>query len=406
MLLVGYLVLFTLIVFGTFHGFGIFLKPLAESLKIGRAQVSAAISIGWICNGISSIIGGALSDRHGPRVVMACATFLIGLGYVVMSTCSSILELYIYFGVMVGMGMGPAFVITSATAAKWFPDKRGLMLGIILAGPGLGRIIIAPLSHYLIKSYEFHTAYLVLGILVLSLALPIALNIKPAPKQSAEFGILGEAVGQRLITGRGIRVALGQRAFWLLLFIWLQVPFAIQLWQVHFFPHVSDRGFPETAASLLFVFSGIGLIVGRITWGAIADRSGNIKTLAYVFLLICGAQLSAIGVYSLWHVYLVAAFFGFSMGGNDPVYVKIVVETFGPHFAGTIIGILTFAFALSSSLGPLIAGFIMDQTKSYNWGFIIASLALLLAMLTLYSLKLSIQRKPYVESKSNVPAEI
>ena len=122
--------LYTLVVFGTFHSFGIFLKPLAQSLKIGRAEVSAAISISWICNGISAILGGVSSDRYGPRVVMAVSTLLIGLGYALMSICFSVAELYTYYGVIIGMGMGPAFVITSATAAKWFPERRGLMIGI------------------------------------------------------------------------------------------------------------------------------------------------------------------------------------------------------------------------------------------------------------------------------------
>jgi MFS family permease len=121
------------------------------------------------------------------------------------------------------------------------------------------------------------------------------------------------------------------------------------------------------------------------------------KTLAFALLLLCGAQLSAIGVCRLWHVYLVAAFFGFSMGGNDTVSVKLVLETFGPQFAGTILGALAFAFALSSSMRPLIAGSIVDQTQSYSWTFLIASMALLVALITVYFLKLSVQEDPVEE---------
>jgi MFS family permease len=391
--LVAYLVFFTLILFGTFHSFAIFLKPLAESLNIGRAQVSAAISISWICQGISAPLGGALSDRFGPRVVMAAGTLLIGLGYALMSTCSSVAELYVYFGVIIGIGMGPAFTIASATAAKWFPNRRGLMVGIVLTGPGLGRVLLVPLSHYLIKSYQIHTAYLILAVIVLGIALPLAALIKTAPKESCVLDSSAKAREQPATKGFWSGAAARQPSFWLLFLIWLQVPLAIQLWQVHFFPHVSDRGIAETAASLLFVFSGTGLIVGRVSWGALADRFGSMKTLAFVFLLLCGAQLSSIGVWELWHVYLVAALFGFSMGGNDTVYVKLVVETFGPQFAGTIIGALTFAFALSSSLGPLIAGSIVDHTKSYSWGFLISTMAVLLALTTLYFLKLSLQAR-------------
>jgi MFS family permease len=383
--LVVSLVLYTLVVFGTFHSFGIFLKPLAQSLKIGRAEVSAAISISWICNGISAILGGVSSDRYGPRVVMAVSTLLIGLGYALMSSCFSVAELYTYYGVIIGMGMGPAFVITSATAAKWFPERRGLMIGIVLAGPGLGRIILGPFSHFLIRVYHLHTAYLILGIIVLCIALPLACMIKLAPNDKGT-----ETLEQRSAGSFRIREAIHLGPFWHLFLIWMLVPFAIQLWQVHFFPHVSDRGIPETAASLLFVFSGAGLIGGRISWGAIADKLGSMKTFAFVLLLICAAELATIGVGMIWHVYLVAFLFGFSMGGNDTVYVKLVVETFGPHFAGAIIGTLAFAFALSSSMGPLIAGLIVDETRSYSWGFTIAGLALVVALIVLHLLKHSL----------------
>jgi MFS family permease len=392
--LLVYLILFTLIVFGTFHSFGIFLKPLAEDLNIGRAEVSAAISISWICHGIFAALGGILSDRYGPRPVLASGTVLIGLGYALMSTCSSIAELYLYFGVIIGTGMGPAFVVTSATASKWFSRRRGLMLGIVLAGPGLGRVILAPLSHYLIRNYQIHTAYLILGILVLCVALPLGLLIRPAPKEKEASGnAAGEEIGERTAGSSGIREAIRHAPFWLLFSIWLLVPFAIQLWQVHFFPHVSDKGIPETAASFLFVFSGAGLIIGRISWGAIADRFGSVKTFVLVLFLICAAQFVTIGVSTIWHVYLVAALFGFSMGGNDTVYVKLVVETFGSHFAGAIIGAMSFAFALSSSMGPLIAGFIVDETQSYSWGFITAGVVVLAALMILYFLGLSLRAK-------------
>jgi len=242
-------------------------------------------------------------------------------------------------------------------------------------------------------------------IIVLGIALPLAALIKTAPKESCVLDSSAKAREQPATKGFWSGAAARQPSFWLLFLIWLQVPLAIQLWQVHFFPHVSDRGIAETAASLLFVFSGTGLIVGRVSWGALADRFGSMKTLAFVFLLLCGAQLSSIGVWELWHVYLVAALFGFSMGGNDTVYVKLVVETFGPQFAGTIIGALTFAFALSSSLGPLIAGSIVDHTKSYSWSFLIASIALLVALITLYFLNLSIQARPRDRSELNILAE-
>ena len=390
--LVGYLVLFTLIVFGSFHSFGIFLKPLTQALGIGRAEVSAAISISWLLNGISAAISGRLSDRFGPRPVMMIGTLLIGLAYLLMSTCSTVLELILFLGVLLGLGMGPSFAVTTATTAKWFSERRGLMLGIVMSGTGLGRIIVAPLSHYFIEHFQVRTAYMILAGAVLCLALPLTALIRQAPEKDPGITIPGKdsPANQIEIT---VKEAIRDVPFWLLLFIWLLVPLTIQLWQVHFFPYVSDKGIPETAASLLFIFFGTGLMAGRIGWGAVADRLGSIRTFTFVLMMISLVQFSTIAVSRLWTVYLLAALFGLSMGGNDTVFVKLVTEIFGTRSVGTIIGIMSLAFAISSSMGPLIAGFIVDQTRSYFYAFLLAGTFVAGALLLLGLLRIHLNRK-------------
>ncbi|MFC1532886.1 MFS transporter [Thermodesulfobacteriota bacterium] len=370
-LLVGYLILFTLIIFGSFHSFGIFLKPLTQALNIGRAEVSAAISISWVMHGISAAISGRLSDRFGPRPVMITGTLFIGSGYLLMSTCSTVPEMFLFFGVLLGFGMGPSFAVTSATTARWFSDRRGLMLGIVLSGTGLGRIIVAPISQYFIQHFQVRTAYMILGGAVFCLALPLAALIRQAPENDPGIAIPGKnsPANQIEIT---VKEATRDVPFWLLLFIWLLVPLTIQLWQVHFFPYVSDKGIPEAAASLLFIFFGVGLMAGRIGWGAVADHLGSIRAFTFVLIMISLIQFSTIAVSQLWTVYLLATLFGLSMGGNDTVFVKLVTEIFGTRSVGAIIGIMSFAFAISSSMGPLIAGFIVDQTRSYLYAFLLA----------------------------------
>ena len=391
--LVGYLVFYTLIIYGTFHSFGVFVKPLAQALGIGRAEVSAAISISWVVHGLSAAISGTLSDRFGPRPVLITGTFLVGSGYLLMSTCSTVLEMFLFFGVMLGFGMGPSFAVTSATTARWFPDKRGLMLGIVMSGPGLGRIIIAPLSQYFIQHFQIWTAYMILGGTVLCLALPLTALIRQAPDEDPGRATSGKNIrpGQ---TGINVSEAIKGAPFWLLLFIWLLVPLTIQLWQVHFYPHVSDQGIPETAASLLFVFLGIGLIAGRIGWGAIADRVGSIRSFAAVLILISLVQFSTIAVSQLWTVYLLATLFGFSMGGNNPVFVKLLTDIFGTRSVGAIVGTMSLAFSISSSIGPLLAGFIVDLTHSYFWAFSLAGMTVVGSLILLNLLRIDLNKKP------------
>ena len=117
-LLVACLFLITFIVFGSFHSYGVFLKPLADRLGATRAAVSGAISVAWIMHGIFGMLSGMASDRWGPRPVMVTGSFIIAAAYMLMATSGSLWHLYIFVGVILGAGIGPFWVVSSAITAQ------------------------------------------------------------------------------------------------------------------------------------------------------------------------------------------------------------------------------------------------------------------------------------------------
>ncbi len=373
----------SLVVWGIFHSFGIYIKPLATTLGLSRATVSGAISVSWVMNGIFAMVGGFITDRYGPKLALVAGAALLSTGYLLMSTCHSAFQLYLYYGVIVGIGIGPIWIASSATVARWFRHRRGLMLGLVFAGPGVGQIVIPPLSQYLIDSIGFFGTFRILGLAALCTSVPLAALVRKEPVLEHAPDNLASASEAQSEKNIPLQEALRMRNFWLLAIMWVFVPFAIQLFRTHIFSHASDRGIDESVASLLFMFLGAGIVAGRISWGSIADRLGSVLTYALVLVGISISMFSAAAADSLWVFYIVAALFGFTMGGNDPVYVKLTTDYFGSRSMGSIIGVLTFVFAMSGALGPLLGGVVADRTGSYSLAFLAAGVAVLMALFSL-----------------------
>ena len=380
-LLIVCLFFITFLVYGSYHSFGVFLKPLAQEFNVTRSVVSGAISVAWIAHGIFAVVAGIVSDRRGPRPVMLAAIALISLGYGLMMTSSSLWQLYLYVGVILGTGMAPIWIVASAITTQWFSRRRGLSLGIVLAGPGMGQIVVTPIVRYLIDAYDFRIAYLIVGLAVFVIGIPLATVLRPAPREENSLERLASLPESTPERSFGIRKAMATGVFWLLFAIWLLVPWAIQLFRVHVFPYASDKGIEEAAASLIFVFLGAGIVAGRIGWGAFADRFGAKRVYALLLILLAAALGITAVLEQLWAFYAMATFFGFTMGGNDPVFVKLLTDFFGVRYAGSLLGILNSAFTVSAAAGPFVGGLVFDYAGSYSLGFLLAALSALGAVL-------------------------
>src|SRR5262245_11021131 len=124
------------LIFGVHYSFGIFFKPVSTEFGWTRAMTAGAFSLVWIPQGLLASVMGGLNDRFGPRLVLTICGFLIGLGYLLMSQITALWQLYLFYGVIVGAGLGGTFVPLVSTTTRWFVKRRGLMAGIVAAGVG------------------------------------------------------------------------------------------------------------------------------------------------------------------------------------------------------------------------------------------------------------------------------
>ena len=373
----------SLVMFGVWNshaGFGVFLPVLANEFGWSRGAISVAPSLNLIIGGLIAFFVGAASDRYGPRLILAASAVLVGALFALASRIDALWHLYAVLGVLLGVAMSSVYLVPTTTVSRWFVDRRGLALGILLAGLNLAFVTGPRLSAFLIERYGWRTTYLLLGALVWVLAIPGSLLTR-FPPASASAGSDRSAAS----SGSTVREALADRRLWLLVTAWMLLGFNQMMMSIHLVSYVKDRGVTLERAALALTILGTGTIFGRILVGMAADRLGT-KPMFWVCLtvqtttlvsIIAGPSLSILNFLLFW--------LGLSAAGSDTTLVKGAVETFGVRSIGAVMGVLSLGWRCGAALGPTAAGFIYDATGTYVLAFALsaAGLALSSAFFTL-----------------------
>jgi len=359
---------------GGFYTFGVFLKPVSAEFGWTRAVTSGAYSLSFLLCGVGGAVMGGLNDRFGPRMLMTASGFFLGLGFLLMSQLTAIWQLYLYYGVMVAIGISTLPPIMS-TVARWFVKRRGLMTGIAYSGVGTGTIIMPPMARWLISTYDWRTSYIIMGIIILVFIILAAQFLKRDPAKIGQVPYGESEVKQRSLVaeseGLTSQQAIHTKQFWILCAIYCCYGFFVQATFVHIVPHATDIGISAiSAASILSIIGGLS-IFGRIGAGSASDRIGSKRALIIVFSLMLAALFWLQLAKELWGLYLFAVVFGFSYGGMAVQQSPITAESFGLRAHGAILGMILFSVTVGGAIGPLLAGRIFDVTSSYQQAFLI-----------------------------------
>jgi len=380
-----------LVMWGATFCYGVFFKPMADEFGWTRAMTSGAFSLYMVMHGVIYIVTGRLSDRFGPRAVMTVCGLFLGAGFLLMSQVNTIWQLYLFYGVLVGIGVGGGFVPLSATVARWFIRRRGMMTGILLSGIGTGVIVMPPTARWLISIYDWRFSYIIVGIVVLAVLIVAAQFLRRDPGQMGLLPYGGSEIEHPDLLvqteGFSFREAIRTRQLWLVFAITFSFGCLIHTTSVHIVPHATDLGIsPVVAASLLAVIGGVS-IAGRIGFGSTADRIGTRLVFVVVFVLMLAAYLWLIRATEAWMLYLFAVIYGFAWGGGNASMPLMVAELFGLKSHGTLIGMAAFAGTMGGAVGPLLAGYIFDVTASYQLAFTVAAVVSAVALVLALSLK-------------------
>jgi MFS family permease len=342
-----------------------------------RAMTSGGFSLSWIVHGLLGVIMGRLTDRIGPRLVLTICGFLLGLGYLLMSQISAVWQMYLFYGVIIGAGMGGSWVPIVSTVARWFAKRRSMMTGIVMTGVSIGTLITPPVASRLISAYDWRISFIIAGSVVLVVVVLVAQLLKRDPTQVGQrpYGE-NETENQEQVLetySLSLREAVHTKQFWLTSGIFFGIGFCAYTMMTHIVLHAIDLGFSSiTAANILATIGGLS-IVGRVVLGSVADRIGNRQVFIIGFILMSASLFWLVPVKEVWGLYLSAVIFGFAFGcatSESP----LVAELFGLSSHGLILGVINLiGFTFGAAVGPFIAGYIFDMTNTYKLAFIVCA---------------------------------
>ena len=362
--IVGVGIVVTCVGVGAMLALTVFLAPMAEAMGWSRTGISTAALINWLCMGAGAFLWGALSDRFGTRAVVLSGGVLLGLGLVTASRAQTLGQFQLLYGVLVGLAVGSFYTPLTATTSRWFTRHRSLAVALVSAGLSVGSAIMGPLARWLISSYDWRFAMLVIGDLVWIVVIPAALLVRNPPP--SPVGTVVTSDGRDL----SVREALRSPQFAALGFAYFACCAAHSGPIFHMVSNAIDHGVTAMAAATVLSAASLASLSGKIICGLVADRVGAKRTLIAGLALQAVAISLYLGTRELATFYAVALVFGFAYGGVMPLYAILVREYFGERIMGTVFGAVAFVSTLGMALGPWAGGWLYDTFGGYFWLFL------------------------------------
>ena len=365
-----------LVSFGLYYSFGVFLPPLLTEFGWTRAVTSGAFSLSLIISGVLSVVMGGLNDRFGPRVVVTLCGFLFSLGHFLMSQISAQWQIYLFYGVLIGIGMGGIWVPLLSTIARWFVRRRSMMTGIAASGIGIGGLIAAPLISRLITAFDWRLSYIMVGSIALLVMVLTSQFLKRDPISTGQLPYGGNEGGEKTsafeTNSFSLKLAVQTTQFRLVFVMFFSIGFSIFSVTVHIVPHAIEMGISAvSAANILAVMSGMS-IIGTYVLGGVGDRMGNRWIYIIGCIMMSAALFWLVPAKEVWMLYLFGVVNGFALGmgvGESP----LIAELFGLSSHGLILGVAHLGFTIGGAVGPVVTGHIFDITGGYQPAFLVSA---------------------------------
>lgn len=363
--------------YGVQLSFGVFLKPLAEEFEWTRTAISGAFAAFMLMKAVLATAFGKYTDRYGPRVFSIVGALFLGTGMILASTIKDIWLLYVVYALFISVGIAAIIVPLSATISRWFYERRGLALGILNGGAGVGMLVMSPVAGLLIERYSIGMAYIVGGAVVLAVAAPCALLIRREPGSMGlePYGV-GKARGTVAVDRNAslagavnwtLREAVRTRAYWFMTLIYTVWAFCLLTVNTNIVAHATDMGHSSLVAPTLLSFIGGLFLVGVLAFGLAGDRFGHKVPLAICVVCHGILVLWLANVHSFAHLVAFSVLFGIFYGGMVVAITGLTAELFGLRAMGAIFGLLFGIGTLGGAAGSLIGNIIYDMTDPHSY---------------------------------------
>lgn len=345
------------------YSFAVFLRPMAEEFGWSRQAMAMAFGVAPLVGAVGSPVAGYLVDRLGARPVILPSLAIAGLALAARAYVEPPYWHLVVLFAVTGVGAGGASPIAYARmVSSWFDQRRGLALGVAIAGSAVGAMLHPPVAQALIDRYGWRHAYLILGAVILGVGLPVVARFV-RPTGTTRAGGLGPGPDD---SGATAREGLTSPLFWVLFAVLLVDSLANSSITIHLPAMLTDRGIPAAQSAMALSAMGAAAIAGRLATGWLLDRVFasyvSITLLlasAVGMLVLTRADSAAAGAFG-------AALVGFGMGGEGDVTPYLLSRYFGLRSFSTLYGGMFTATAVAWAIGPTLMGRSFDATGSYT----------------------------------------
>jgi MFS transporter, OFA family, oxalate/formate antiporter len=389
---------------GTVYAWSYFQPLLVEQFRWTNTATSWAFGLTNCCLGLSAAWGGINLARIGPRKLAIAGGLLFAAGYALAAVAlalKSLMLFYLGYGVVAGIGIGLGYVTPMSTVTKWFPDKRGLLTGIVAMGFGLGAFVLSVvLAPILMRAFHGNLTlvFAALGAILGLAAFGSAAMLRDPPAGYLPSGYVPSASKDARAGGPYAKaeeesdlplreyVLAGQYAImWFIFFLNITAGISIvsflsplyqDVWRLDD-PNLERSvlaGYGATLIAVSSLFNGLG----RIVWGGVSDRLGRINT----FRLLLASQLIVFGIlmteHNPWVFAILVCYVLSCFGGGFAIMPSMVIDVYGPKRMSHLYGVILTALSVAGILGPLMIASIKDNypDRAIVYSFLLGILVL------------------------------
>ncbi|HBV95440.1 MAG: oxalate:formate antiporter [Peptococcaceae bacterium BICA1-7] len=368
---------------GVLYTWSVIAAALRTQLGWTATQSQFPYTLACLVFAACMIPGGRMVDKIGPRWVVTAAAILVGAGMFLSGLTAQLTGITIGFGLLVGAAMGFGYAAPTPAAVKWFqPHKKGLIAGLVVGGFGGASIYIAPLTNSLLKNYGVQNTFYILGgiffavmvLLAQYLSIPPAGYVPyggPAPQTKA-----GAATASKRDYTPGEMVKTPQ--FYLL---WLMFLFGSSagLMIIGHLATISKVQGGITWGFILVAVLAVANAGGRIFFGWLSDKLGRTNTMLLVFAIQAVNMFMFINYTSAATLLIGSVLTGASYGACLSLFPTVIFDYYGLKNGGYNYSFVFSAWGVASLIGPIIAGRAMDLTNSYQGGYTVSAILMLVA---------------------------
>lgn len=378
----------------SFWAFGVFIDPLEAEFGWTRAQVSGAISGSLVVGGLGGPLVGAWVDRYGARSAVLAGALLTGASYLLLGAIGQLWQLYVLYMVASFFRAWMYYIPLNALVTRWFDRRRGMALGIVNAGFGLGGAALTPLIAFVVDEWGWRQGYVVSGLPLIAIVAPLAFLVIRSRPEEMGLAVEGQATVGASRPGLAapgsrhqwsVAEALHTWSFWLLALAFsLFFTGHISL-LVHTVPFFISRGIGEQQAAQLMGYTALLLMVSRLASSLFVDRITSTRMVAVMMALIHVVVVVLVAaVTGPSTVALFVVLRGVALGGGLVVEPLIISTAFGVANYGAILGVLGLVETVGLVVGPIVGGVVFDARGSYDLAFLLYAVFFALAGLCFF----------------------